>query len=177
MTSDPVDPATAGSSVPPASTAPMPVQRDGLWLDDLTEGMTFRSDTYAVTKAEVTEFASHYDPQLFHLDEEQARGTFFGGLAASGWHTAAITMRLLVSSGVPIATGVIGSEISLKWPTATRPGDILHLEIVVTEIIQSNSRPDRGSVVFSYETVNQHGEIRQQTTGRIIAWRRPRPRT
>jgi acyl dehydratase len=118
---------------------------------------------------------SRYDPQLFHLDEEQARGTFFDGLAASGWHTAAITMRLLATSGVPIATGVIGTDISLKWPAATRPGDIVHLEITVTTITPSPSRPDRASVVLSYETVNQHAEVRQQTSGRIIVWRRPQP--
>ena len=71
--------------------------------------------------------------------------------------------------------GVIGADISIKWPTATRPGDLLHLEITVDEITLSNSRPDRGNVVFSYDTINQHGEFRQRTTGRIIAWRRPRP--
>jgi acyl dehydratase len=76
--------------------------------------MTFRTDTYEVTQAEVTEFAARFDPQVYHLDEEEAQGTFFAGLAASGWHTAAITMRLLATSGVPIATGVIGTDISLK---------------------------------------------------------------
>jgi acyl dehydratase len=175
MHSEHLDQAADGSPVPAASTAPMPVQPDGLWLDDLTEGMTFGSGTYEVTQAEVTEFASRYDPQLFHLDEEEAHGTFFGGLAASGWHTAAITMRLLVTSGIPIATGVIGTDISIKWPTPTRPGDILHLEITVKTITPSNSRPDRASVVLSYGTINQRGEIRQQTTGRILAWRQPQP--
>ena len=174
MTSDDLQPTADGSSVTP-STAPEPIRPDGLWLDDLAAGMTFRSDTYEVTQAEVVDFASRYDPQAFHLDDAQARGTFFDGLAASGWHTAAITMRLLATSGVPLATGVIGADISIKWPTATRPGDLLHLEITVDEITLSNSRPDRGNVVFSYDTINQHGEFRQRTTGRIIAWRRPRP--
>jgi acyl dehydratase len=167
--------AAGGSPAPAASTAPKPVRPDGLWLDDLAAGMTFRSGTCEITQAEVTEFASRYDPQLFHLDAEQARGTFFDGLAASGWHTAAITMRLLVTSGVPIATGIIGSDMSVRWPTPTRPGDILHVEITVKAITPSSSRPDRGSVALSYETINQHGEIRQQVTGRIIAWRRPQP--
>jgi acyl dehydratase len=135
--------------------------------------MAFHSGTYEVTEAELIEFASRYDPQLFHLDAEQARGTFFDGLAASGWHTAAITMRLLVDSGAALATGVIGAEISLRWPSATRPGDVLHLEITVDEITPSSSRPDRANVAFSYDTVNQHGEIRQRTTARVIAWRRP----
>jgi acyl dehydratase len=173
MASDDRQQAAVDSPGPVVSTAPKPVQPDGLWLDDLAEGMTFRSGTHEITRTEVTEFASRYDPQLFHLDEEQARGTLFDGLAASGWHTAAITMRLLATSGVPIATGVIGTDISLKWPTATRPGDIVHLEITVTTITPSPSRPDRASVVLSYGTVNQHAEVRQQTTGRIIVWRRP----
>jgi acyl dehydratase len=154
------------------SSAPQPIRSDGLWLDDLTEGQTFHSDGYEVTAAEVVEFASRFDPQLFHLDAEGAAGTFFDGLAASGWHTAAITMGLLTDA-VPIATGMIGAEISLKWPTATRPGDVLHLDIAVGAITPSASRPDRASVVLSYETVNQRGEVRQQTTGRIIVWRRP----
>jgi acyl dehydratase len=161
--------------VPAESSAPKPVKPGGLWLDDLAEGMTFHSATYEVTPAEVTEFASRYDPQLFHLDDEQARGTFFDGLAASGWHTAAITMRLLVESGAGLATGVIGADISLKWPSATRPGDVLHLEITVDTITPSSSRPDRANVVFSYDTINQHGEVRQRTTGRVIAWQRPTP--
>jgi acyl dehydratase len=175
MTSEQLRQASGGSPAPAASTAPKPVRREGLWLDDLAEGMTFRSGTYEVTHAEVTEFASRYDPQLFHLDEGQARGTFFDGLAASGWHTAAVTMRLLVTSGAPIATGIIGSDMSVKWPSPTRPGDILHLDITVDTITASRSRPDRGSVVISYETINQHGEVRQQATGRLIAWRRPQP--
>jgi acyl dehydratase len=157
------------------SSAPKPVTADGLWLDDLAEGMTFTSPSYEVSEAELTEFAARYDPQLFHLDAEGAQGTFFDGLAASGWHTAAITMRLMVDSDAALATGVIGADISLKWPTATRPGDVLHLEITVDTITPSSSRPDRASVVFSYDTVNQHGEIRQHTTGRVIAWKRPSP--
>lgn len=173
MTSPGIGRGAADSSTPVTSTAPKPVREDGLWLDDLAEGMTFRSDTYEVTEAEVTEFASRFDPQLYHLDAERARGTFFGGLAASGWHTAAITMRLLATSGVAIATGVIGTGISLAWPSATRPGDVLHLDITIEKIIPSSSRPDRGSIMLSYQTVNQHGEIRQQTTGRVLAWRRP----
>jgi len=156
-----------------ASTAPKPIRDDGLWLDDLAEGMTFRSETYEVTRAEVTEFASRYDPQLYHLDDERARGTFFDGLAASGWHTAAVTMRLFATSGAPLATGVIGTDITLQWPSATRPGDILHLAITVDKIIPSGSRPDRASVIWSYQTLNQHGEVRQQTTARSIVWRRP----
>jgi acyl dehydratase len=154
------------------STAPKPIRAQGRWLDDLTEGMTFTSDTYEVTVVELTQFASRYDPQPFHLDDAAARGTFFDGLAASGWHTAAITMRLL-DGALELATGIIGSEITLKWPTATRPGDVLHVDVSVESIAMSTSRPDRGIVTFAYATVNQHGEVRQQTTGRVVMWRRP----
>jgi len=155
-------------------TTPGPIwSDDALWLDDFAEGMTFRSGEYEVTEEELVEFATHYDPQGFHLGEEQARGSFFGGLAASGWHTAAITMRLLVTSELRVATGLIGTDITLKWPSATRPGDVLHLEITVDSVSRSASRPNRGSVVFSYDTLNQHGEVRQHTTARVVAWSRP----
>jgi len=173
MSSEHVNPISAGFASATDGTAPLPVQADGLWLDDLVEQQTFRSDTYAVTPEEIAEFARRYDPQPFHLDEVQARGTFFDGLAASGWLTAAITMRLLVAS-LPIATGIIGSDISLKWPSATRAGDILHLEIRINTIARSSSRPGRGSVGLGFETVNQHGDVRQQVTARLIAWQRPR---
>jgi acyl dehydratase len=152
---------------------PAPIRPDGLWLDDLAEGMTFASDCYEVTREELLEFAERFDPQGFHLGDQQARGTFFGSLAASGWHTAAITMRLLATSGFRIATGVVGTGINLQWPSATRPGDVLHLEITIDSITRSASRPNRGAVVLSYTTLNQDGEVRQRTTGRLIAWDRP----
>ena len=155
-------------------SAPGAIRDDGRWLDDLSEGMTFTSATYEVTPEELVEFAGRFDPQVFHLDAERARDTFFQGLAASGWHTAAITMRLLDET-LRLATGVIGSEITLAWPSPTRPGDVLHVEVTVESITLSTSRPDRGSVVFGYATVNQDGAVRQQTTGRVIMWRRPRP--
>lgn len=155
-----------------AADTPGPVRTDGLWLDDLVEGMTFRSEDYEVTAAEIVEFAGRYDPQAFHLADETARETFFGGLAGSGWGTAAITMRLLATS-VPIATGIIGTEINITWPSPTRPGDVLHVDTVVEKVAVSTSRPNRGSVVLTYNTINQHGDVRQRTSGRIIVWRRP----
>ncbi|MEU7817538.1 MaoC/PaaZ C-terminal domain-containing protein [Pseudonocardia sp. NPDC049154] len=145
---------------------------DGFWLDDLAEGLTFRIGAYEVTAAEVKDFATRYDPQPFHLDEDAAGDTLFDGLAASGRHTAAITMRLLTSA-FPIAAGVIGSAIHLEWPSPTRPGDDLRLEISVGTIAHSTSRPGRGSVTLTYDTINQHGEVWQRTTGRVIAWQRP----
>jgi acyl dehydratase len=154
-------------------TTPGPIRQNGLWLDDFAEGMNFASDSYEVTREEIIQFAERYDPQAFHLGDEQAHGTFFGELAASGWHTAAITMRLLAGSEFRIATGVVGTNISLTWPSATRPGDVLHLEITIDEITRSKSRPNRGVIVLSYRTLNQHGEVRQQTVGRLVAWDNP----
>lgn len=163
---------TADQPTPSRSTAPEPIRPDGLWLDDLATGMTFRSEPYEVTEAEIVAFASRYDPQLFHTDPERARNTFFGGLAASGWLTAAITMKLF-SEAVPLATGVIGSEITLKWVSPTRPGDLLHLQAAIDEITVSRSAPDRAGVLFTYSTTNQHAQVRQQTSGRVLVWRRP----
>jgi acyl dehydratase len=173
MSSSQADRTAGGEPQRQGGSAPRPVRADGLWLDDLAAGAAFRSDTYELTASEIVEFASRYDPQAYHLDPDQAEGTFFDGLAASGWHTAAITMRLLAAS-VPLATGIIGTDIAIKWPTATRPGDVLHLEIRVDSVTFSKSRPDRGNVALSYQTINQHDEVRQRTTARSIAWRRPR---
>ncbi|TQS44094.1 MaoC/PaaZ C-terminal domain-containing protein [Cryptosporangium phraense] len=155
-----------------SSSAPGPTRPDGLWLNDLSVGQTFRSDDYSLTESEIVEFASRYDPQLFHVDPERARDTFFGGLASSGWLTAAVTMRLFTES-VPLACGVIGSTITLAWPTATRPGDRLRAESRIDEITPSSSRPDRAAVLFSYRTLTADDEIRQQTSGRVLSWNRP----
>jgi acyl dehydratase len=174
MQSATIKESTMGSE-PRASTAPQPIRDDGVWLEDLEEGTSFSSGPYAIEADEIVEFARRYDPQLFHLDAAAAAPTFFGGLAASGWLTAAVTMRLFAAA-VPLATGVIGTEITLKWPSATRPGDVLHVDATVTDITPSTSRPDRATVTFDYRTLNQDGDVRQQTTGRVLVWRRPEPR-
>src|SRR5947209_16803899 len=98
-----------------------------LWLEDLSVGQQFVSDTHTLTADEIKEFAGRYDPQPFHLDEEAARKTMFGGLAASGWHTAAVTMRLSVQS-FPLATGIIGSGGELAWTKPVRAGDTLQVQ-------------------------------------------------
>ncbi|MFI5610293.1 MaoC/PaaZ C-terminal domain-containing protein [Amycolatopsis sp. NPDC051903] len=152
---------------------PRPINPSGLWADDLFAGMEFRSSTCTVTEAAIVAFAESFDPQLYHLDAAAARGTFFDGLVASGWHTAAITMRLLVTSGVPLATGIVGAAIDLSWPSAARAGDVLHVEGRVDEIAFSRSRPSRATVVLSYKTENQAGEVRQNTQARVVAFRRP----
>jgi acyl dehydratase len=147
--------------------------RTPLWLEDIHVGSHYRTSDHEITSDEIVDFASRFDPQAFHLGNDGAAGTIFGSLAASGWHTAAITMRLVVTSGIPIATGIIGASIELAWPTPTRPGDIVHVELTVTDVVPSRSRPDRGFVTCSYDTVNQHDEIRQRTTAHLLAFRRP----
>lgn len=151
--------------------APAPAGR--LYLEDLHEGQRFVSPGHMVTAAEIKAFAAEFDPQPFHLDEAAAEASFFGGLAASGWHTAALTMRLLVTSGLPIAGGVIGAGGDVQWPRPTRPGDTL---TVVSEVIAakpSNSRPERGMVTVRSETLNQAGEVVQVMTARLVVPRRP----
>jgi acyl dehydratase len=144
-----------------------------LWLDDIHVGDRFRTDTYDLTADDIVDFATKWDPQPFHLSDETARETFFKGLAASGWHTAAITMRLLVTSGPPLAGGIIGAGGDVAWPTATRPGDQLHVEVEVTGVQRSTSNPDRGLITIAFNTVNQDGDVRQRSTARLVAFARP----
>ena len=117
------------------------------YLDELHVGQRFVSGTHVVDASQITAFAAQFDPQPFHLDEQAAVGTVFAGLAASGWHTAAITMRLNVESGPPLAGGFVGAGGELSWPAPTRPGDVLHVESEVVEVTPSRSRPDRGASV------------------------------
>jgi len=146
---------------------------DSLYLDDLTVGQRFNSATYTVDAAEIQRFAAEYDPQPFHMDETAARKTLFGGLVASGWHTAGMTMRLIVGGGLPIAGGIIGSGGELLWTKPVRPGDTLHVECEVLEITPSRSKPDRGTVVVRCVTLNQHGEMVQSFTPKLVVPRRP----
>src|SRR5262245_33933153 len=103
-------------------------EQDVLYFDDLQVGQRFVSGTHELDVAQIKAFARQFDPQPFHLDEDAARDTLFAGLAASGWHTAAITMRLMVERGHPIAGGLIGGSAEISWPQPTRPGDILRVE-------------------------------------------------
>jgi acyl dehydratase len=145
---------------------------DGLYFDDLHVGQRFNSGSHAVDEAQIKAFANQFDPQPFHLDDTAARGTLFAGLAASGWHTAAITMRLLVDGGAPIAGGVIGAGGEIGWPKPTRPGDILHVESEIVEVTPSRSRTDRGMVTVRSETRNQRGEVVQILTAKLVVPRR-----
>lgn len=145
---------------------------DTLYLDDLAVGQRFVSGTHTTDAAEIRRFATEFDPQPFHLDDEAARETLFGGLAASGWHTAGISMRLLVSGGLPIAGGIIGSGGELLWTKPVRPGDTLRVECEVLEITPSRSRPDRGTVTVRCVTLNQHDEMVQSFTPKLVVPRR-----
>jgi acyl dehydratase len=144
-----------------------------LYLDDLSIGQRFVSASHQMDESQIKAFAAQFDPQPFHLDDEAAKGTLFGGLVASGWHTAAITMKLLVEGGAPMAGGVIGAGGELTWPRPTRPGDMLHVESEIVDIAPSRSRPDRGIVTVRSETRNQRGEAVQIMTAKLVVQRRP----
>ncbi|HEY4274835.1 MAG TPA: MaoC family dehydratase [Rhizomicrobium sp.] len=144
-----------------------------LYLEDIFVGQRFVTGTHALTADAIKAFARDYDPQSFHTDEEAAKDSFFCGLAASGWHTAAITMRLQIESGPPIAGGMIGAGGEIAWPKPTRPGDILQVESEITEITPSKSRPERGFATLKSETKNQHGDVLQRLTVKLLVWRRP----
>src|SRR6516164_4192015 len=125
-----------------------------LYLEDLAVGQRFESRVLQVDADAIKAYAREFDPQPFHTDEEAAKSTFFGGLAASGWHTAALTMRLQVESGPALAGGMIGAEVTLRWPRPARPGDVLHVESEVLAVTPSRTRPDRGFITLRSETRN-----------------------
>jgi acyl dehydratase len=139
-----------------------------LFLDDLQVGQRFASGKHLIDAEQIKAFAVQFDPQPFHLDAEAAKETLFGGLVASGWHTAAITMRLLVESGLPLAGGIVGTGGEISWPNPTRPGDVLQVESEILELRPSRSRPDRGMATIRSETRNQRGEIVQVLIARLV---------
>jgi len=150
-----------------------PTAAPRLWFDDLRVGQRFTTNSHTLDAAQITAYGHAFDPQPFHVDEAAAQASLFKGLAASGWHTAAITMRLLISSGPPIAGGIIGSGGELTWPLPVRPGDTLTVEAEIIEKTPSRSRPERGSVVIRVTTRNQHNETVQIFTPRLVVPRRP----
>jgi len=145
---------------------------EALFLDDLAVGQRFSSGSHTLDEAQIKAFAAQFDPQPFHLDAKAAKATLFGGLAASGWHTAAITMKLLVESGLPLSGGIIGSGGEISWPKPTRPGDTLHVVSEIDEVTPSRSRPDRGMIRVRSETRNQHGEVVQVLVAKLVVPRR-----
>jgi acyl dehydratase len=143
------------------------------YLEDIWPGMTFKSASARIDADAITRFAAEFDPQPFHLDHEAARATFFGGLAASGWHTAAVTMKLLVESDFKPAAGIIGAGFDeLRWPKPVRPGDELHVEGEVLETRMSRSNPRQGLIKLRTSTINQHGDAVQISIGNLIVPRR-----
>ena len=144
------------------------------YYDDLKAGDRFKSEPLEVTEKQVIEFAHKFDPQMFHLSRKSAERTIFKGLIASGWHTAAMTMRLLVDGEFRPAGGILGVGFDeLSWPRAVRPGDELHVTSEVLDVRPSKSRPDRGMIRVRNTTFNQNGEPVQVFTGNLLVPRRP----
>jgi acyl dehydratase len=143
-----------------------------MYLDDFRVGDIIKGGSLTVDAAAIKEFAAKYDPQPFHLDEEAAKDSFFKGLAASGWHTAALTMRLIVDSGVPVGGGVIGAGGTISWPKALRPGETIRLESEILEVRPSRSRPDRGMVKVRFTTFDSAGDVVQVLVADLVAPRR-----
>jgi acyl dehydratase len=144
-----------------------------LYLEDLQVGQRFTSGTYLMEESRIKEFAAEFDPQPFHLDEAAARASVFQGLAASGWHTAAVAMRLLVTGGLPLANGFIGVGGEIAWPRPTRPGDTLRVESEIVEIVPSRSKPNQGIVTMRNTTLNQNGEPVYIFTAKTLVFKRP----
>ncbi|AYA04717.1 MaoC family dehydratase [Acinetobacter sp. WCHAc010034] len=143
-----------------------------LYLEDIKVGDRFVSREYEMKLEEIKQFAQAYDPQEFHLDEDKAEDhPIFQGIAASGWHTAAVTMRLWTEC-FPIAKGLIGSESSLRWPRPTRPGDRLHVEVEISAITPSKSKNDRAIVSYVTQALNQHGDVLFISTTKIIVFKK-----
>jgi acyl dehydratase len=139
------------------------------YLEDFAVGQTFGSGQLRIEKERAKAFAAEFDPQVFHLDEEGARQTIFGGLAASGWHTAAVSMRLLVDGEIKPAGGIIGAGIEeLRWPRPVRPGDVLRVESEVLEVRPSKSRPKQGLIKVRTTTLNQNREPVQVFVGNLV---------
>ena len=143
------------------------------YFEDLQPGDAFESPPRTVTAEEIVAFAREFDPQPFHVDPEAARGSFFGGLVASGWHTAALTMRNFVDAGVDLAGGIIGAGMEyLRWPAPLPAGDTIRTRITIERMRPSQSRPLFGIVTFRVETLRSDGKAVQEMSGNLIVPRR-----
>ena len=148
---------------------------DPFYFDDLVVGARFGSATKRVDEGEITAFAKTFDPQPFHLDHEAAAKSVFGGLAASGWHTSAMTMRLLVDSEFRIVGGIVGTGFDeFRWMRPVYPEDTLHLETEVIELKPSRSKPEQGVVKARITTLNQRMEPVQILLANLVVPRRSR---
>ncbi|HVL40158.1 MAG TPA: MaoC family dehydratase [Fimbriimonadaceae bacterium] len=147
---------------------------DGLYYEDLEIGKRYGSDEVTVSQEEIVAFAESYDPQVFHTNPEEAKQSVFRELVASGWHTAALTMRLRVTGELKLAGGWVGLGVEyLKWPRPVRPGDCLRAEVEVIEKRESKSNPSRGVIRVLTQTFNQNGELVFETISNQIVNRRP----
>jgi acyl dehydratase len=144
-----------------------------LYFEDFTVGRRFKTGTVVVSAEDIKAFAAQFDPQPFHLDEATAKESVFGELVASGWHTAALAMRLLVDGEMKAGGGLIGLGGELTWPRATKPGDALHVESEVIEVKPSRSRPDSGIVKIRNTALNQNGEPVQVFVVNMLVPRKP----
>ena len=144
-----------------------------LYLDDLVVGRKFATRSVTLTLEGCKAFAAEFDPQPFHLDEEAARHSVFGRIAASGWYTASLSMRLLVEGELSVAGGLIGLGGEMKWPRPVYPGDTLHVETEVLDVRVSESNPDRGIATVRNQTFNQRGEPVQVAVVKMLVPRRP----
>jgi len=160
------------SASSPASGAGSPVA-GGRYLEDFAVEQTYGSGRLRVDEERIKSFAAEFDPQPFHLNAEAARKSILGGLAASGWHTAALAMRLLVESDLKPAGGIVGVGFDeLRWPRPVRPGDELRLESEVLEVRPSKSRPEQGLIKVRMTALNQNGEAVQVLVANLMVPRR-----
>jgi acyl dehydratase len=145
-----------------------------LFFEDLAVGQRYRTDTQRLELDAIRAFAAEFDPQPFHLDEHAARASVFGELVASGWHTAAVAMRLIVGGELQIVGGLIGLGVEdLRWPRPVRPGDVLHVESEILDLRPSRSRPDRGIARVRNTALNQEGQEVMVYIVSMIVPRRP----
>lgn len=145
---------------------------DVRYFEDYVEGMQFGSGSARVSSEDIVRFAREFDPQPFHTDPEAAKASFFGTHVASGWHCAAMTMRLLVGSNLSVAGGLVGAGGEIKWPSVLRPGDEIHVEIEVTGKRPLRSRTDVGLLTTRARTINQDGSIVQELVANLLVPRR-----
>jgi len=144
------------------------------YFEDYAVGQVYRSGRHQIDKEQIIAFARQFDPQFYHLDEEAAKNSPFKGLAASGWHTAAITMRLMVDGEFKPAGGILGVGFDqLSWSRPVRPGDELRVTSKIMEVRPSKSRPDRGMIRVQNTTLNQNDEAVQTFTANLLVPRRP----
>ena len=145
-----------------------------LYLEDFVPGQRFAGTTrIRIDEPRIKTLAAEFDPQLFHLDDRAASVSVFRSLAASGWHTAAVTMRLLVDSGLQPAGGIVGAGFDeLRWPVPVRPGNELRVESEILEVRPSRSRPGQGVIKVRTNTLNQRDEIVQTSVGNLMVMTR-----